>query len=185
MLPVAYIKDGKLVSESTPTHTNETKRGSSELGKDAFLQLLVTQMQNQDPLNPSSDTEFIAQLAQFSALEQMQNLNVSMQNQNAYGLVGKNVIISVGLSKGEVTNTVAGYVQYVEMRDGKAYLAINEELYSIEDLDTVLDDKYLDDILNEKPGDGSETDKPGNGTETEKPEDGDEKDPDKDSEEKL
>ena len=115
----------------------------------------------------------------------MQNLNVSMQNQNAYGLVGKNVIISVGLSKGEVTNTVAGYVQYVEMRDGKAYLAINEELYSIEDLDTVLDDKYLDDILNEKPGDGSETDKPGNGTETEKPEDGDEKNPDKDSEEKL
>ena len=66
MLPVAYIKDGKLVSESTPTHTSETKRGSSELGKDAFLQLLVTQMQNQDPLNPSSDTEFIAQLAQFS-----------------------------------------------------------------------------------------------------------------------
>lgn len=185
MPPVAYIKDGQLVSESTPTHTSETKRGSSELGKDAFLQLLVTQMQNQDPLNPSSDTEFIAQLAQFSALEQMQNLNVSMQNQNAYGLVGKNVIISVGLSKGEVTNTVAGYVQYVEMRDGKAYLAINEELYSIEDLDTVLDDKYLDGILNQKPGDGSETNKPGDGTETGKPDDEDGEEADQDSEEKL
>ena len=53
-------------------------------------------MQNQDPLNPSSDTEFIAQLAQFSSLEQMQNLNVSMSNQNAFGLVGQNVIITVG-----------------------------------------------------------------------------------------
>ncbi len=155
MPPVAYIQDGKVVAESTPTNTSESKRGTSELGKEAFLQLLVTQMQNQDPLNPSSDTEFIAQLAQFSALEQMQNLNVSLTNQNAFGLVGKNVMISVGLSEGEVTNTVAGYVQYVEMKDGKAYLAINEELYSIDDLYTVLDDRYLEGILNEGSSDDS------------------------------
>ena len=44
-----------------------------ELGKDEFLQLLVCQMKNQDPLEPEKDTQFIAQLAQFSALEQMQN----------------------------------------------------------------------------------------------------------------
>ncbi len=44
------------------------------LGKDAFLQLLVTQMQYQDPLAPTDDTQFIAQLAQFTALEQMTNV---------------------------------------------------------------------------------------------------------------
>lgn len=57
---------------------NGPKKASSELNKDTFLQLLVTQMKNQDPLNPMEDREFISQMAQFSALEQMQNLNTSM-----------------------------------------------------------------------------------------------------------
>lgn len=47
------------------------------LGRDAFLQLLVAQMQNQDPLEPVSNTDMVAQLAQFSSLEQMTNLNTS------------------------------------------------------------------------------------------------------------
>ncbi|WP_144509253.1 flagellar hook assembly protein FlgD [Bacillus sp. FJAT-22090] len=52
----------------------EKQTGSSALGKDAFLKILMTQLQNQDPTNPMKDNEFIAQMAQFSSLEQMQNL---------------------------------------------------------------------------------------------------------------
>ena len=59
--------------KATGTEKADTK-GTTDLGKDAFLQLLVCQMQNQDPMNPNSDTEYVAQLAQFSQLEQLQNL---------------------------------------------------------------------------------------------------------------
>lgn len=55
-------------------------KDNSELGKDSFLQLLVNQLRNQDPLNPVNDKEFLAQMAQFSALEQMQNLNKSFES---------------------------------------------------------------------------------------------------------
>jgi flagellar basal-body rod modification protein FlgD len=49
------------------------------LGQDAFLQLLVTQLQHQDPLQPQPDTEFLAQLAQFSSLEQLTTMNSNIQ----------------------------------------------------------------------------------------------------------
>ena len=53
--------------------------GDSNLGKDAFLQLLVTQLQHQDPTAPMDNSEFIAQMAQFSSLEQMQNMTSSIE----------------------------------------------------------------------------------------------------------
>lgn len=56
----------------------ETKK-TGELDKDAFLKLLTTQLANQDPLNPMEDKEFIAQMAQFSTLEQIQNMNKNLQ----------------------------------------------------------------------------------------------------------
>ena len=64
------------------------------LGKDAFLQLLVTELSNQDPLNPMDDREFIAQLVQLSTLEQMTSLNTGIEVLHliqATGFVGKNV----------------------------------------------------------------------------------------------
>jgi len=83
---------------------NEPK--TNELGQEAFLQLLTTQLQYQDPLNPQSDTDFIAQLAQFSSLEQLRSVNqnldtielyqISLNNSNALNLVGKEVNIQDG-----------------------------------------------------------------------------------------
>lgn len=94
---------------------SNSSTSSSELGKEQFLQLLVTQLQNQDPLNPMEDQEFIAQMAQFSSLEQLMNLNTSMQgltdatnNQqmfNATNYIGK-YVTAVGNLIGK-TSTVA------------------------------------------------------------------------------
>ena len=61
----------------------QEKKQTDALGKDAFLNLLVTQLKNQDPLNPMDDREFIAQMAQFSSLEQMQNLNTTLATSQA------------------------------------------------------------------------------------------------------
>ena len=77
---------------------------SKELGRDAFLNLLITQLQNQDPLNPTDSTEFTAQLAQFSSLEQLGNVNdnikqllnfqASSNNSQAVALIGKGITAS-------------------------------------------------------------------------------------------
>jgi flagellar basal-body rod modification protein FlgD len=74
---------GSTGSTSTTTGTNAqesngTDKTSKELGKDAFLQLLTTQLAHQDPMQPQADTEFIAQLAQFSSLEQLQSMRTTM-----------------------------------------------------------------------------------------------------------
>ena len=64
---------GAGASGATPPATTASQKpsGTDALGRDAFLQLLTTQLANQDPLQPQNDTEFIAQLAQFSSLEQL------------------------------------------------------------------------------------------------------------------
>lgn len=63
----------------TSTDKTKTQGVDSGLGQNAFLQLLVTQLQHQDPLQPQDDTQFLAQLAQFTSLEQLTNINTSLQ----------------------------------------------------------------------------------------------------------
>ena len=102
---------------------------SGELGQDAFLDLLITQMQYQDPLNPLQDKEFIAQLAQFATLEQMQQMNLTLgllgqmtATSQALSLVGKQ--ISADGADGE---TITGRVDAVSFQDGQASLVVGDE----------------------------------------------------------
>ncbi len=145
MALVIPVEDGKVVDTSASTNSNSEVNESSggSLDKEAFLQLLVAQMKYQDPLEPTSNTEYISQLATFSSLEQMQNLNSTMQTQQATNLVGKTVIMKVTGKSGETTY-VQGRVDYIVKERGKTYLSIDEGLYCIDDLDKVVDDDYLD-----------------------------------------
>lgn len=70
--------DPSLLYENRPNRTPKT--GESNLGKDEFLKILIAQLQHQDPLNPMDDREFIAQMAQFSSLEQMMNMSKTLES---------------------------------------------------------------------------------------------------------
>lgn len=131
---IANVTNGVITNQTSTT--TETKDGTT-LDKDAFLQLLVAQMKYQDPLEPTSNTEYISQLATFSELEEMQNVSASMEMQRANSLVGQYVFVKTDNGYAE------GMVDYVVYQNGKVYLSVNEELYNIDDLDTVADSEYL------------------------------------------
>jgi len=106
--------------------SNASTRNTGELGKDDFLKLLITQVQNQDPLNPSTDTEFIAQLAQFSSLEQMQNLNKSFAYSAGISLIGKYISAEVDDGNGKV-KFVDGQVETIHIIKGEVYAVVGED----------------------------------------------------------
>ena len=140
---IAPIEDGKFVESTSQSSLSKTKEAGNDMDKDAFLQLLVAQMKYQDPLQPTSNTEYISQYAQFSQVEQMNNMAASMDLQRASQLVGKEVYMKTTGSNGE-TKYVQGKVDYVVYENNKAFLSINESLYSIDDLDTLHDPAYLE-----------------------------------------
>jgi flagellar basal-body rod modification protein FlgD len=102
-------------TSSSLTGLASAATGGQELGQDAFLQLLVEQIKNQDPLNPQDNTQFVAQLAQFSSLEQSMGINdrldsvilqnTGMQNAQVVSLVGKDATVKGGMVTIDGTGT--------------------------------------------------------------------------------
>ena len=76
---------------------NKVRESSSSLDKDAFLKLLITQLQNQDPSSPMDDTAFVSQMATFSSLEQMSNMNTALES----------------ILQSQTENLLVGYSQFV------------------------------------------------------------------------
>lgn len=115
------------VSSSTSTDSLLSSENSN-LGKEDFLKLLCAQLSNQDPLDPMSNDQFIAQMATFSQLEQMTNLNSNfesfMQGQylaNYATLMGK----SVTALSADGQSTVNGIVKSVAVEDGQTVITLN------------------------------------------------------------
>ena len=142
---VAPVEDGKIVTNTTSTdkQSSLTSASGSTMDKDSFLQLLVAQMKYQDPMQPTSNTEYVAQFAQFSQVESLQNLSASMDLQRASSLVGKTVYVRTTNSAGEGTY-VYGKVDYVGYESGKAYMYINENRYPLDDLESIVDEDYYE-----------------------------------------
>ena len=138
----AVVKDGQ-IQETASQSSVQKASGNNGMDKDAFLQLLVAQMKYQDPLEPTSNTEYISQYATFSQVEQMQNMAASMELSRASSMVGKLVNVETTNSNGE-TKQVQGMVEYVTYENNKAYVSIDGTLYSADDVVAVVDETYQD-----------------------------------------
>jgi flagellar basal-body rod modification protein FlgD len=98
-----------------------------------FLQLLVTQMSSQDPLNPQSDTEFAAQLAQFSALQQSQAMAQNMSVLQANSMIGEMVTVSPANGTAPLTGQVTG----VQIQSGTPVLLVNGQPFNLSQVTSI------------------------------------------------
>ena len=118
---------GTSKTTGTSSKTGAAIGAAAGMGKDDFMQLLIAQLKNQDPMKPMEDKEFVTQLAQFSSLEamekmtqQMEDLTGSQMLVQAATLIGKQV--SAKLETGEV---VTGTISQVKMISGKPTAVVN------------------------------------------------------------
>ncbi len=106
--------------ESTRKRTTD-----KSLGQDDFLKILVAQMANQDPMSPTSNEDFLAQMAQFTMLEQIKEMSASFATTQAYSMIGKDVYIQNGDS------LIRGKVDGVTKEDGINYLLVGGNMYDV------------------------------------------------------
>lgn len=121
--PTGGLPINQLISRPSTSAPQASSLGS-QLGQDAFLKLLTTQLQNQDPLNPMDDTQSVAQLAQFSAVQATTELKDSFTSfesnfsvMQSAGLLGKSVSAQMTDSNGNVA-TVSGTVKTISVING-------------------------------------------------------------------
>ena len=135
---------GTTATSTTSTSTTKaiTTATNDTLGKDAFLKLLIAELSNQDPLNPMEDREFVSQMATFSSLEQMQNMNSTLETMaesnkfSAVQYIGKAVAFTKG-TDAEATQ-VAAVVNHVWFDPGgKVILDTTEGEVNLEDVEGV------------------------------------------------
>ncbi|MCR9144484.1 MAG: hypothetical protein NXI24_19760 [bacterium] len=112
----------------------EIRKTAKQLGKDDFLQLLITQLSYQDPTAPMKDQQFIAQMAQFSSLEQMQNMASAvskMADRQGQALIGK-FIVGKDFVSGEQISGVAGAFFFDDA--GDSFLKVGGRVVSVNDV---------------------------------------------------
>ncbi|MDH5719217.1 MAG: hypothetical protein OEZ13_01220 [Spirochaetia bacterium] len=135
--PHAKIKDFIEAGRHKNDQSRKSKGPNDMLDKDSFLKLLITELSHQDPLQPTNDREFISQMAQFSALEQMNNVANSMNSLKQFQanlLVGRNITGRDFISG----KTVSGKVDSViHSQDGNVFFRVNGKSVKMTELISV------------------------------------------------
>jgi flagellar basal-body rod modification protein FlgD len=112
--------------------TDSLTNNSQTLNQQDFLKLLVSQMENQDPMNPQSDTQMAAQMAQFTSLTQSSAMSASLAMMQANSLIGSTVTLQV-----DPKTTAAGTVQGVVLQNGTPEILVNGTTYLLSQVTSV------------------------------------------------
>lgn len=120
------------------TSTSKTaEKQDSGYNQEMFLKLLVAEMQYQDPMQPSDNSQYVAQLASFTQIEAIQSVQDDMHSIQAQSLVGKTVVINSNHEE------IRGKVDYVTSDDdGTMYVSVNDKQYKVSEIDSVVDTDY-------------------------------------------
>jgi len=136
-------QDSKRIRDESADPDINRKTGGM-MGKNDFLFLLSAQLRYQDPLNPQNDSDFAAQLAQFSSLEQMQNMNetlTAMSNYQSYSLIGKFAIANA-IVDGKPAQ-IPGIIEGIFTKNGIAYALIGEYEVPVSSITDVFDSSHV------------------------------------------
>ena len=148
MAIVAEVKNGQLVDNNSSTTKNtgtissakgEAKTSTSTVNEDTFMTLLVAEMQYQDPLEPTSNTEYISELSSFTQVQSIQGMQSSLSDMSAQSLVGKYVTLT-----DEDGKTVTGMVDFTKTDDGVQYVSVNDKTYKASTITQVFDAGYYE-----------------------------------------
>ena len=121
----------------------EIRSTVKQMGKDDFLKLLLTQLSHQDPTDPVKDQAFIAQMAQFSSLEQMKNMSKAvstMSNRQSFSLVGK-IVSGPDFTSGETLTGLAGALFFDA--DGNSFVRVNGKSIEVDKIQLVSDPSII------------------------------------------
>ncbi|MFF2155609.1 flagellar hook capping FlgD N-terminal domain-containing protein [Paenibacillus chitinolyticus] len=131
-------KTGSTTNTTSAASKAKDKKDGSILGKDDFLKILITQLQNQDPMQPMQDKEFVAQMAQFTSVEQLSNMASEMKLlRSSLGftssLIGKDISWMGKTDSGETVMS-NGVVESIIVRDGVQYATVGGKEVKLEDV---------------------------------------------------
>jgi flagellar basal-body rod modification protein FlgD len=128
-----YMQVTSMSNVTSGTTSTDTVSGSQQtLNQQDFLQLLVAQMQNQDPLNPQSDTDMAAQMAQFTSLTQSSAMSSSLSMLQANSLIGSTVSLQI-----DPKTTSSGVVQGVILNGSTPQIIVNGSTYDLSQVTSV------------------------------------------------
>ena len=143
MALIQEIQNGQVVKD---TSNNKTDANKNNFDKDMFLQLLVAEMKYQDPLEPTTNTEYVSELASFTQVEATQNVQDKMNDMQAGTYVGKYVIINTTDASGN-QQYVSGKVDFLEKKDDGYYVSVNDGLYKADDVETIAEESYYNAMM--------------------------------------